>query len=87
MQKYYYQINKIGLFVVNQEGTPELAIPDYLKTQQIIVKDLCGDVLFESAVPAEPWDCNSVLKAIAHVDTSYGADLYFGTEYIGSTEL
>ena len=84
---YYFQINKIGLFSVNYEGTPELAIPDSSKMQRITVKTLADEVIFQSEMPTKPWNYLSVKEAISHIDTSDGANLYLGDEWVGCTEL
>jgi len=85
---YYCQVNKIGFIAIDKVGMPEfIHASTYSKTQKLIVVDLAGVVLFESAAPTKPWNYESVKAAIANVDTSGGADLYFGAEWQGSTEL
>ena len=85
---YYCQVNKIGFIAINGVGEPEFAhASTYSKMQRITVKNLADEVIFQSDTPTKPWNYQSVKAAISGVDTSNGADLYFGDEWQGSTEL
>jgi len=86
---FYAQVNRIGFLAIGGNvKAPEFlnATPDS-RMQRIIVTDLSDQVIFATETPAEPWNYQTVKAAIAHIDTSDGAVLYFGETFIGCTEM
>jgi hypothetical protein len=88
INNFYAQVNRIGFIAIGDVKAPEFlnATPDS-RMQRIIVTDLSDQVIFATETPAKPWNYQTVKAAIAHIDTSEGAFLYFGETFIGCTEM
>ena len=86
MNTAYAQVNKIGFMSDTNTAIEFLCKPES-RMERIIVTDLADEVIFQSDIPTTPWNFESVKNAIAFLDTSDGANLYFGGEWIGCTEL
>ena len=86
MQTAMAHVNKIG-FMADADSAIEFLCKPESRMSRIIIKNLCDEVIFKSYIPKTPWTYELVKNAIAFLDTSGGANLYFGDEWIGSTEL
>ena len=86
MQTSYASVNKIG-FMANVNTDIDFICNSESRMQKIIITDLGDEVIFESDKPTEAWNYQSVKSVISHLDLSDGANLYFGSEWIGCTEL
>jgi hypothetical protein len=86
-ENFYTQINRIGLMVTGDVKSPQIVGIEQLKTGPLVVMNLKGEKLFQADAPAEGWNFENVTKAIAHLDTSNGAEISVDSIFIGSTEL
>jgi len=88
IENFYCQVNKVGFIATGDIKSPEFIVnTPSNRMQKITVTNLADEVIFQSQMPTEPWNYQSVKKAIGHLDLSDGANLYFGGEWIGCTEL
>ena len=86
MNTAYAQVNKIG-FMADTNTAIDFICNSESRMERITITDLADEVIFQSDIPTTPWNYQSVQDAIKHIDTTDGANLYFGAEWIGCTEL
>ena len=86
MKTAYAQVNQIG-FMADANTDIDFICNSESRMQRITITNLADEVIFQSDVPTTPWTFESVKNAISFLDTSDGANLYFGGEWIGCTEL
>lgn len=80
-------VNGIGVMAEGNPINPEIFNCENIQRKALRVKSLNGQTLFSALPPRLGWTLSLVKNSISHVDTSGGADLFFGEDWLGSTEV
>lgn len=83
---FYYSIRGIGVIAEDVQA-PKILNIEEMKTNSLVVTDLAGRPLLERVAPVDGWTTEKVIEAVKAVDTTGGADMYFGSQWVGSTEV